>query len=79
MSYIESVLQRLLIPDSSIIKQATKQLLEYFVSALFFVLHIESQITQKFLYKKESHICKINLGQVGFGVRLTTNFDVSNN
>ena len=32
MSYIESVLQRLLIPDSSIIKQATKQLLEYFVS-----------------------------------------------
>lgn len=31
-SYIESVLQRLLIPDSAIIKQATKQLLDYFVS-----------------------------------------------
>lgn len=31
-NYIESVLQRLLIPDSAVIKQATKQLLEYFVS-----------------------------------------------
>lgn len=30
--YIESVLQRLLIPDNAIIKQATKQLLDYFVS-----------------------------------------------
>jgi len=32
MSFIESVLQRLLVPDSAVIKQATKQLLEYFVS-----------------------------------------------
>jgi len=32
MSFIESVLQRLLVPDSAVIKQATKQLLDYFVS-----------------------------------------------
>lgn len=31
-NYIESVLQRLMIPDSAVIKQATKQLLDYFVS-----------------------------------------------
>ncbi|CAF0848327.1 unnamed protein product [Brachionus calyciflorus] len=32
MSYIESILQKLLTPDSNVIKQATKQLLDYFVS-----------------------------------------------
>lgn len=31
-SYIEQILQRLLTPDSNVIKQATKQLLDYFVS-----------------------------------------------
>lgn len=47
-NYIENVLQRLLVPDSSIIKQATKQLMEYFVSekcvfGLFEVLKSSSE------------------------------------
>ena len=55
MSYIESVLQRLLIPDSSIIKQATKQLLEYFISekcitGLFEVLKTSNDSQVNFLY-----------------------------
>jgi hypothetical protein len=53
MSYIESVLQRLLIPDSAIIKQATKQLLEYFISekcvtGLFEVLKTSKESQVKF-------------------------------
>ena len=36
-NYAESIIQKLLTPDTDLIKQATKQLLEYFVSDKSFV------------------------------------------
>ena len=60
MSFIESVLQRLLVPDSAVIKQATKQLLDYFVSekcvfGLFEVLRTsqEKQVKKGFTRRLE--------------------------